>query len=72
MDAAPGDFSGTAKSARWVENGQVVRSVNEVMLSGNAFELLKGKTQLTQATERVGGSSQIPWALVDGVSVTAG
>ncbi len=72
VDAASGDFSGTAKSARWVENGQVVRSVNEVMLSGNAFELLKGKTQLTQATERVGGSSQIPWALVDGVSVTAG
>ncbi|MFT6833270.1 MAG: hypothetical protein ACJAZN_003451, partial [Planctomycetota bacterium] len=40
--------------------------------SGNAFELLNGSTQLTRATERVGGSSQIPWALVDGVSVTAG
>ncbi|QDV07279.1 peptidase PmbA [Planctomycetes bacterium Poly30] len=72
VDAASGDFSGTAKSARWVENGVVVRSVNEVMLSGNAFKLLNGSTQLTRATERVGGSSQIPWALVDGVSVTAG
>lgn len=72
VDAASGDFSGTAKSARWVENGVIVRSVNEVMLSGNAFELLNGSTQFTRATERVGGSSQIPWALVDGVSVTAG
>lgn len=72
VDGASGDFSGTAKSARWVENGEVVRSVNEVMLSGNAFELLASSTRLTQATERVGGSSQIPWALVDGISVTAG
>lgn len=72
VDAASGDFSGTAKSARWVEDGVVVRSVNEVMLSGNAFALLDGSTQLTRATERVGGSSQIPWALIDGVSVTAG
>ena len=72
VDAASGDFSGTAKSARWVENGEIVRSVNEVMLSGNAFELLNGSTRLSKATERVGGSSQIPWALVDGVSVTAG
>ncbi|MEM8711363.1 MAG: TldD/PmbA family protein [Planctomycetota bacterium] len=72
VDAASGDFSGTAKSARWVENGEIVRSVNEVMLSGNAFELLGSSTQLTQAQERVGGSSQIPWALVDKVSVTAG
>ncbi len=72
VDPASGDFSGTAKSARWIEDGQVVRSVQEVMLSGNAFEMLRGGITLSRAQERLGGSSRIPWALVDGVSVTAG
>ncbi len=72
VDPASGDFSGTAKSARWVEGGEVVRSVQEVMLSGNAFALLRDAVRLSKASERVGGSSRIPWALVDRVSVTAG
>ncbi|MEL6904503.1 MAG: TldD/PmbA family protein [Planctomycetota bacterium] len=70
VDAASGDFSGAAKSARWVENGQVVGAVQEVMLSGNAFELLAAGPTLTRERVRLGGSSQLPWALVDGVSVT--
>lgn len=72
VDAASGDFSGTAKSARWVEDGQVVRSVQEVMLSGNAFEMLERGVRLSRAQERLGGSSLVAWGLVDGVSVTAG
>ncbi|MEM6675188.1 MAG: TldD/PmbA family protein [Planctomycetota bacterium] len=72
VDAASGDFSGTAKSARWVEGGRIVRPVQEVMLSGNAFELFTRGAVLSRTQERLGGSSLVAWSLVDGVSVTAG
>lgn len=71
VDPASGDFSGVAKSARWVEGGEVVRSVKETLVSGNAFELLHRIVALSDA-ERVFGSSRAPAAIVDGVSVTAG
>jgi PmbA protein len=72
VDPASGDFSGVAKSARWIENGVAVRSLRETLLSGNAFELMKRIQALSTDTERCSGSSRAPYALVDGVSVTAG
>ena len=39
VDASSGDFSGVAKSARWVEGGEVVRSVGETLPVG---ERLRG------------------------------
>lgn len=71
VDAASGDFSGTAKSARWVEGGEVQHAVQEVMISGNAFEILSRGLEMSQRLERLGGSSQICWGLGDGISVTA-
>lgn len=72
VDPASGDFSGVAKSARWVENGQVVRSVKETLIAGNAFKLLLGQLSLSSNSESLMGVSLAPWALVDGLSVTAG
>ncbi|MBL8859488.1 MAG: TldD/PmbA family protein [Planctomycetes bacterium] len=72
VDPASGDFSGVAKSARWIENGVVVRSLKETLLSGNAFDLLQRILALSSASERCSGSARAPYALVDGVSVTAG
>src|SRR5207253_1229213 len=72
VDPASGDFSGVAKSARWIEGGTCARSVRETLLSGNAFELLKHIVLLSSLVERVSGSARAPYALVDGVSVTAG
>lgn len=72
VDPASGDFSGVAKSARWVEKGQVVRSLKETLISGNAFELLRSIATLSTERERVFGSTRAPSAIVDGVSVTAG
>lgn len=71
VDPASGDFSGAAKSARWIEGGEVAHSTQEVMLAGNAFELLARGVRLTRARERVGGM-HLPYALVDGLTVTAG
>jgi PmbA protein len=72
IDPASGDFSGVAKSARWVENGRVVRSVRETLISGNAFELLHRFVAMSTDAPTLNGSARAPWALVDGVSVTAG
>jgi len=72
VDPASGDFSGVAKSARWVEDGEEQRSVRETLFSGNAFELLGRLIALSSTSEVVMGSAIAPWALIDGISVTAG
>lgn len=72
VDPASGDFSGVAKSARWVESGEVVRSVRETLFSGNLFALLPQILALSSQTTSVMGAARVPWVLVDGVSVTAG
>jgi PmbA protein len=72
VDPASGDFSGVAKSARWVEGGRVVRSLKETLLSGNAFALLASVQALSTVRDRLSGASLAPYAIVDGVSVTAG
>jgi len=71
VDAASGDFSGTAKSARWVEGGEIRHAVQEVMISGNAFEILARGLRASDELERLGGSSQVCWGLGDGITVTA-
>lgn len=72
VDSASGDFSGVAKSARWIENGAPVRSLKETLISGNAFELLKGSLVLGSVSERIMGYMRSPAAIVDGINVTAG
>jgi len=71
-DAASGDFSGVAKSARWVEGGQVVRPVGETLLSGNSFDALGAELSLSGERRTLFGSSRLPWAMLQDISVTAG
>lgn len=72
VDPASGDFSGVAKSARWVECGRVVHSLKETLISGNAFALLPRIAALSTVRERLGGAALAPFAIVDDVAVTAG
>ena len=72
VDPASGDFSGVAKSARWIENGVLARPLRETLISGNAFDLLRTGGVLGSEAERINGAVRAPSALVDGVSVTAG
>jgi len=46
--------------------------VRETLLSGNVFTLLKRVARLSSTRERCAGEALAPYALVDGVSVTAG
>jgi PmbA protein len=72
VDPASGDFSGVAKSARWIEGGEQVRPVRETLFSGNAFDLLGKVLAISSQSEVVMGGCRVPWVLVDGVSVVAG
>jgi len=72
VDPASGDFSGVAKSSRWVEGGRVAHPVREMLLSGNLYKLLHEVRRLSSVEERLSGGARAPYAIVDGVSVTAG
>lgn len=51
MPAANGDFSGVVKNGFLIENGKILRPVNEVMFSGN----------LAQMVRHIGGKSAECW-----------
>lgn len=72
VDPASGDFSGVAKSARWLEPGRAPRPVRETLISGNAFELLAGEVILGSEVELLSGRTRAPRAILGPISVTAG
>jgi PmbA protein len=72
VDGASGDFSGVAKSARWIEGGRSAFPVRETLIAGNVFDLLKRVLALSTAAERCSGEARAPYALIDAVKVTAG
>jgi len=72
VDPASGDFSGVAKSARWIEGGEVAYPVKETLIGGNVFDLLKRVIALSSKAERCSGEARAPYALLDAVAVTAG
>jgi len=72
IDPASGDFSGVAKSSRWIENGLVAGPVKETLIAGNVFALLPRIASFSSKAERCSGEARAPYALVDGVTVTAG
>jgi PmbA protein len=72
VDPASGDFSGVAKSARWIEGGAEAYPVRETLIAGNLFALLPRIVALSSETERCSGAARAPYACVDGLRVTAG
>ncbi len=72
VDGASGDFSGVAKSSRWVDGGRAVHPVREMLLSGNLYRLLHELRRLSTVEERLSGSARAPYAIVDGLSITSG
>lgn len=71
MDCVTGDFSGVAKGSFLYRNGEFKGPVREVMIAGNAFNIL-GQEMLFSAERRDdGGCYFVPYALVRNVSVTA-
>lgn len=71
LDSITGDFSGVIKGGHLYENGQSRGPVKEVMIAGNVFEGLLANPVFSAERETDGGSFLLPYALLDGVSVTA-
>jgi PmbA protein len=70
IDPIKGDFSGVAKSRHYFKNGTDMCAVAETMIAGNLFEVLNKVMAVSSVTEDLSGSMQMPWMVVDGVSVT--
>ena len=72
VDPTNGDFSGVAKSSRWVEGGRVSHAVKETLISGNALQLLNRIACVSSHATLLSGAAKAPMVIVDGIDVTAG
>lgn len=71
IPAANGDFSGVAKNSFLIENGRVTTPVSEVMISGNAFDLVNSISAISR--ERVNdGTTLTPWIKVENLTLAGG
>jgi len=70
IDPIKGDFSGVAKSSRHYKDGRDYGAVSETMIAGNLFDCLRQVLAISSIREEVSGAMELPWVLVDQVSVT--
>ncbi len=64
-----GDFSGVAKNSFYIENGEIKGAVNETMINGNLFDMLKNVEGVSK--ERVkDGSSVLPYLALGGIVIS--
>jgi len=59
-------------AARWIEGGAEAHPVRETLIAGNVFALLPRIIALSTEAERCSGQARAPYAIVDGLRVTAG
>ena len=64
-----GDFSGVAKNSFLIENGVITDALSETMISGNLDALLNDLVGLSKETV-CNGSTVLPWAAFDGVTIS--
>ena len=65
---ASGDFNGVAKNSFLIKDGRLVGAVTETMISGNFAALLQNLRGISRETA-CDGSTVLPWAAFDGVTV---
>ncbi len=64
-----GDFSGVVKGGFYVENGQIVKPIKEVMVAGNVYGMLNNLVQISKESVSL-FNLHLPHMLFDNVSVT--
>ncbi|SFJ73290.1 TldD/PmbA family protein [Jannaschia pohangensis] len=69
INATTGDYSRGA-SGFWVENGEIVRPVNECTVAGNLRDMLRSLRPANDARLHVG--RQVPSLLVEGLTIAGG
>lgn len=68
-DPVSGDFSGVVKGGHLIENGEKVKPVKEVMISGNVYKLLNRILDVSDEAKNI-FSFRIPHILIDAVNIT--
>lgn len=71
VDEVSGDFSGVAKGSFLVKNGKKIAPVQETLIAGNVYELLKRITAMGHTLHK-NMTTLCPQVLIDGVAVTGG
>jgi PmbA protein len=64
-----GDFSANVSPGYLIREGKVVGRIKDTMVAGNLYDLLGENVQLSSDYDKPG---RLPWALIDGVSVSTG
>jgi len=65
---ASGDFSANVSPGYLIHGGEIVGRVKDTMISGNLLGLMKQDVQLSSDYDEPG---RIPWAIIEGVSVSS-
>lgn len=68
-DPVSGDFSGVVKGGHLIENGEKVKPVKEVMISGNVYDILNRVIDISQEAKNI-SSYRIPHILIEAVNIT--
>ncbi|GAG42469.1 unnamed protein product, partial [marine sediment metagenome] len=63
-----GDFAANLGLGYRVRDGRVVGRLKDTMIAGNVYELLGGDVELSSDVDPV---RRVPWAVVEGLSVSA-
>ena len=68
-DFTSGDFSGVVKGGYYIENGEIIKPIREVMIAGNLYEILHN---LTHVSSKLNGFSNCftPHLAFGGISIT--
>ncbi len=70
LDVITGDFSGLAKGAFYIKNGEIQFPVKGVMIAGNAYEALLNLVEVSSDVESI-INVNLPYMLLDNISVTS-
>src|SRR6056297_1959815 len=68
-DPVSGDFSGVVKGGKYIENGEIVKSVKGVMIAGNVYKLLKNISAMTKKKQFI-HNFRLPHVRFEDVSIT--
>ena len=67
--SADGSFSGVAKNSFYIKNGEIAYPIEETMVSGNLFSLLKDIKAISSETVDA-GDSILPWIHTTNVTIS--
>ncbi len=69
VDPVSGDFSGVVKGGQLIEQGERVKPVREVMISGNIYQMMQNIAGLSREREDI-MNFKLPYILLEDVAIT--